>query len=45
VLQEGLGHRTIQNTTRYAELTARWFRDIWQRENGRRQRAQNHGLV
>jgi hypothetical protein len=33
VLQEGLGHRTIQNTTRYPEFTIQRFRDFEQREN------------
>ena len=32
-LQEWLGHRNIQNTTRYTELTARRFRDFWQQED------------
>lgn len=32
-IQEWLGHRNIQHTTRYTELTTRRFRDFWQRED------------
>src|SRR4051794_38510859 len=31
-IQEWLGHRNIQHTTRYTELTAHRFKDFWQRE-------------
>jgi integrase len=32
-IQEWLGHRNIQHTTRYTELTTHRFRDFWQRED------------
>ena len=32
-IQEWLGHRNIQHTTRYTELTTRRFRDFWERED------------
>ena len=32
-LQEWLGHRNIQHTTRYTELTSKRFRDFWQQED------------
>ena len=32
-IQEWLGHRNIQHTTRYTELTAHRFRDFWERED------------
>jgi len=32
-IQEWLGHRNIQHTTRYTELTAHRFRDFWQQED------------
>ena len=32
-IQEWLGHRNIQHTTRYTELTAQRFRLFWHREN------------
>ena len=32
-IQEWLGHRNIQHTTRYTELTAHRFRDFWARED------------
>ncbi len=33
-IQEWLGHRNIQPTTRSTELTAHRFRDFWAREDG-----------
>jgi integrase len=32
-IQEWLGHRNIQHTTRYTELTTRRFRDFWEKED------------
>jgi integrase len=32
-IQEWLGHRNIQHTTRYTELTAHRFRNFWERED------------
>ena len=32
-IQEWLGHRNIQHTTRYTELTTHRFKDFWQRED------------
>jgi integrase len=32
-IQEWLGHRNIQHTTRYTELTAHRFRDFWEGED------------
>lgn len=32
-IQEWLGHRNIQHTTRYTELTTRRFKDFWQGED------------
>lgn len=32
-LQEWLGHRNIQHTTRYTELTSKRFRNFWENEN------------
>jgi site-specific recombinase XerD len=32
-LQEWLGHRNMQHTTRYTELTSKRFRDFWQQED------------
>jgi site-specific recombinase XerD len=32
-IQEWLGHRNIQHTTKYTELTTYRFRDFWQRED------------
>ena len=32
-IQEWLGHRNIQHTTRYTELTSHRFRDFWERED------------
>ena len=32
-IQEWLGHRNIQHTTRYTELTTRRFKDSWERED------------
>ena len=32
-IQEWLGHKNIQHTTRYTELTTHRFRDFWQRED------------
>src|SRR3954454_6980216 len=32
-LQEWLGHRNIQHTTRYTELTTKRFKDFWQHED------------
>jgi type 1 fimbriae regulatory protein FimB/type 1 fimbriae regulatory protein FimE len=32
-IQEWLGHRNIQHTTRYTELTTKRFRDFWQQED------------
>ena len=32
-IQEWLGHRNIQHTTRYTELTTRRFKDFWERED------------
>jgi len=32
-IQEWLGHRNIQHTTRYTELTTYRFKDFWQRED------------
>ncbi len=32
-IQEWLGHRNIQHTTRYTELTSHRFRDFWQQED------------
>ena len=32
-IQEWLGHRNIQHTTRYTELTPQRFRDFWERED------------
>ena len=36
-IQEWLGHRNIQHTTRYTELTTHRFKDFWQRETDSRQ--------
>jgi site-specific recombinase XerD len=35
-IQERLGHRNIQHTTRYTKLTTKRFRDFWQQEDRRR---------
>ena len=32
-IQEWLGHRNIQHTTRYTELTTKRFKDFWERED------------
>ena len=32
-IQEWLGHKNIQHTTRYTELTTHRFKDFWQRED------------
>jgi hypothetical protein len=32
-IQAWLGHRNIQHTTRYTELTTHRFKDLWQRED------------
>ena len=32
-IQEWLGHRNVQHTTRYTELTTHRFKDFWQRED------------
>jgi site-specific recombinase XerD len=32
-IQEWLGHRNIQHTTRYTKLTTKRFRDFWQQED------------
>jgi type 1 fimbriae regulatory protein FimB/type 1 fimbriae regulatory protein FimE len=32
-IQEWLGHRNIQHTTRYTELTSHRFRNFWERED------------
>ena len=32
-IQEWLGHRNIQHTTRYTELTTHRFKDFWRRED------------
>lgn len=32
-IQEWLGHKNIQHTTRYTELTSHRFRDFWERED------------
>jgi site-specific recombinase XerD len=32
-IQEWLGHRNIQHTTRYTELTTKRFKDFWQQED------------
>jgi type 1 fimbriae regulatory protein FimB/type 1 fimbriae regulatory protein FimE len=32
-IQEWLGHRNIQHTTRYTELTTKRFKDFWQGED------------
>ena len=32
-IQEWLGHRNIQHTTRYTELTTHRFRDFWHQED------------
>jgi site-specific recombinase XerD len=32
-IQEWLGHRNIQHTTRYTELTTKRFKDFWQHED------------
>ena len=32
-IQEWLGHRNIQHTTRYTELTIHRFKDFWEQEN------------
>jgi integrase len=32
-VQEWLGHRNIQHTTRYTELTSHRFKDFWERED------------
>ena len=32
-IQEWLGHRNIQHTTRYTELTTRRFKDFWEEED------------
>ena len=32
-IQQWLGHRNIQHTTRYTELTAKRFKDFWQQED------------
>jgi type 1 fimbriae regulatory protein FimE len=32
-IQDWLGHRNIQHTTRYTELTTARFRDFWQQED------------
>src|SRR3954454_159255 len=32
-IQECLGHRNIQHTTRYTELTTKRFKDFWQHED------------
>src|SRR3954470_24577418 len=34
-IQEWLGHRNVQHTTRYTELTTKRFKDFWQREGHR----------
>ena len=32
-IQEWLGHRNTQHTTRYTELTTKRFKDFWQGED------------
>lgn len=32
-IQEWIGHRNIQHTTRYTELTSKRFKDFWQKED------------